>query len=482
MKRTIAVVSAATIALSACAKMRDALSAHADVAATAGSQDLSVTRMAELLGKSQAPLRKDVARALANIWVNYHLVGIAAAKHDSLKDTKAMDEAMWPLIANMKSKMWYDSIAKGWKKVDSTSAEAEYNRGDVMAAAHILLLTQGKSPADKAKAKKQIESLHARVNAANFAEMAKKNSQDYQSGAQGGMLPAFRHGDMVPEFENALKALKPGEISGIVESPFGYHIIRRPTFNEVKPAIMQMTGATAMQASESTYLAGLERSAKAEVKPDMAKKVRDLALDPENYLTDKTVLATWDGGKLTAGRLAGWIEGFPPQAAIGQRLSTAPDSVIPKFILNFVNNELVLAEAEKHGIKPKESDMNLLHQNFRADLVNTWGMMGMDPKTVDDSARSQKKKPEQVVAERVEKYVGDLLQQKAPYVPVSLPVAHVLREKYDNSLNDAGIDRALEQAAKIRPRFDSASKAMTPSSVPMPAPAPAAPDTGKKRK
>ena len=59
-----------------------------DVAASAGDQQLSVTRLADILGTSQAPLEKDVARSIAELWVNYQLVGVAAAKGDSLKESK----------------------------------------------------------------------------------------------------------------------------------------------------------------------------------------------------------------------------------------------------------------------------------------------------------------------------------------------------------------------------------------------------------
>lgn len=478
MKRSIALFAlAATVILSGCGRMKDALSAHADVAASVESQEFTVTEMADMLGRSQAPLRKDVAHALANIWVNYQLLGVAAARNDSLTDEKALDEALWPFIANMKAKTWYDSVAKGWAKPDSSAAEAIYEKGDILAASHILLLTQGMNPAQKAQVLQKVKGIRASLTEANFAAVARKQSQDTQSGQQGGMLPPFRHGDMVPEFEQGVRALKPGEISGIVETQYGYHIIRRATFAEVKPQLIQASATATMAKSDSSYMAGLEKGAKAEVKPKIAQKVRDVTVDPESNVDDKTVLATWNGGKLTAGRLARWVQGIPPQAGVAQRIMSAPDTVIPTFVMNFVRNELILAEAEKHNIKPKAEELNALRRNFHAEVTATSAMLGLDPKSLTDTSKAKGTgERERIAAQRAEQYVANLMQQRAQYVPIAAPISHVLRKKYDYEVNDAGIDRALQQAQKNRARADSVSRSATPqSSVPMPAPRDTAP-------
>jgi protein-export membrane protein SecD len=79
--------------------------------------------------------------------------------------------------------------------------------------------------ATKEEAKKRIDEIRAKVTPANFADLAKTSSQEPGAAESAGDLGWFGKGAMVPEFETPALALKKGEISQVIESPFGYHII-----------------------------------------------------------------------------------------------------------------------------------------------------------------------------------------------------------------------------------------------------------------
>ena len=123
---------------------------------------------------------------------------------------------------------------------------------EVLTGRHILIRVKGSpmpAPAGKpeltdAEAKDKAEAIRKRILAGeDFAAVAKTESDDTVSGAKGGDLGEFKKGMMIPPFENAAFALKPGDISEPVLSPFGYHIIQiqthvTKTLEEVKPQII----------------------------------------------------------------------------------------------------------------------------------------------------------------------------------------------------------------------------------------------------
>lgn len=112
---------------------------------------------------------------------------------------------------------------------------------------HILIKTQGKPKEDAPKMKAKAEDLLKQLqHGADFAELAKKNSEDPGSAEKGGELGWVVRGQTVPNFEKTAFSLKPNELSGIIETEYGYHIIqveekqqaRTQSFDDVKGQIL----------------------------------------------------------------------------------------------------------------------------------------------------------------------------------------------------------------------------------------------------
>jgi parvulin-like peptidyl-prolyl isomerase len=135
---------------------------------------------------------------------------------------------------------------------------------------HILIMTQGKAEAEKAEARKRIEGLLARAKAGeDFAELAKQYSEDTYSKDSGGLIENFTHGQMVKPFEDAAFSVPVGEISGVVETDFGYHILQvvdrkkeTRTFEEVRPELEARLAPEKQNTAVQDYVQGLKDKAK----------------------------------------------------------------------------------------------------------------------------------------------------------------------------------------------------------------------------
>lgn len=479
MKRaSLALAAAAAIVVSAtaCDGLKEAMTAHTDTAAHAGSQELSVERLSKLLDESGAPPRKDIASAIANTWIDYELLGQAAASGDTAVSQAQMDSALWAAVASVKARKYYDLVSRNWVQGgDTAAARRAYDNGDILAASHILLVTRGVPEDMKKVAKAKADQLRSQVNASNFAQLAQQNSMDRASAAHGGSLGVFRKGAMVPQFEQALLALKPGQISPVIETEYGYHIIRRPTFDEVKGQVMQQTQGAAMQSAESTFVARLQENGKINMRSDAAPTARLVIADPDAHRNDDAALASSVAGTFTAADLARWVSTFPPVAMARQRamLENAPDSLVMMFVKNFVTNQLVLRAADSAHVGPTPQDMQSLRQNFIQARDAAWTALGIDPKSLADSAKTPAER-ERLAAARVDRYMDRLVTGQAQYVQVVEPVSAVLRSKFKASVNSPGLDRAVQMSTKKFVASDSARRAGRPQGAVPPGPVPPA--------
>ena len=129
-----------------------------------------------------------------------------------------------------------DPVTEDEIKAAYAARSAQYKQDEQRSVSHILISAAADAkPAEKEAAKKKAEALLAEIRKtpAKFAELAKQNSQDPGSAEKGGDLGVVSPGMMVKPFEEAAFMLKEGETSGIVETEFGYHIIR---VTNVQPA------------------------------------------------------------------------------------------------------------------------------------------------------------------------------------------------------------------------------------------------------
>ena len=472
MKRTsLLVLALSATTLAACQGLGEAFSAHTDVVATAASQQLTVTRLGDLLGKAkmQIPLNRDVALLVArDLWVPYQLLGVAAARGDSLKDPKAIEGAATAMLENAILGRFMESVAA--KLPVDTGSEASYlaAKGGLYSARHILfLLPQNAPPAVKDSIHRLAQSVAKKVTDANFAELAKKYSGD-NTKDKGGDLGVFPLGMMVKPFGDALAKLKPGEISPAVETQFGFHIIQRNSWDHAKTDYLAQSTGRSRQVAESTYIAQVQSSSNVKLKSDAAATMKEVAKDPISNRSNKKVLATYNGGELTAGRIALILLASPQSGRLVQQIQGAPDSLVTQYVTNMTQREVLLQRADRAKVVVTPEELAGLHRDFLQAVVQSWEALGVDPKSLADSGKTPADR-EKIAAARVEKFLDRVMAGEIQPLPIPSPVQIVLMDKFSAKVNATGIDRALERAATLRVAADSArARAQPKSEVPLP--------------
>lgn len=166
------------------------------------------------------------------------------------------------------------ALAEGAKVTDAEIQKA-YQEDKTATVRHILLLTQGKSEAEKADIRKKMEDILARAKKGeDFAALAKQYSEDPGSKDNGGLYEDFGRGKMVKPFDDAAFSVPVGQISGIVETTFGYHILKienrkkeTQPLEQVKAQIGSQLKQQKQNAAFEVLLTGLKKDANFQVIP-----------------------------------------------------------------------------------------------------------------------------------------------------------------------------------------------------------------------
>lgn len=157
--------------------------------------------------------------------------------------------------------------------VSEEEVQTVYGEDKTASVRHILLMTQEKTDAEKEAIRKKMEEILSLAKSGeDFAELAKTYSEDPGSKDSGGLYENFGRGQMVKPFEEAAFALKPGEVSDVVETKFGYHLIKviekKPettiAFEDIKDRLEQYLKQEKVQKEVSLYAQKLKEKAKVE--------------------------------------------------------------------------------------------------------------------------------------------------------------------------------------------------------------------------
>jgi hypothetical protein len=484
MRRTLlSALLVGTAATAACSGFRDMFSAHANVAAEAAGLELTPKRLSEIVfaaTKGQR-LTQQTTEFLTNAWVDYALFAVAASENKLPTDSASVADAMWPDLAELRGTHWHDTLMARRVGPEDKAADSLYDSPDVRLFQHILFMAKTSAPADaKQASRKKAEGALARLRkGADFSQLAAQLSEDPGSRADSGYLPPGPRGRFVPAFDSAAWALKPGETTGLVESPFGFHIIKRPALAAVRPRIKDYLAQQAGTRLDSLYMDSLATAADIKVASDAPAIIRS-ALDASassKYGTKP--VSTFKGGELTTRELMRWVRALPPPYSA--QLKTADDSTLLRFSRILTQNVLLLREADKAHITVSPQEWGDLRQRYLAQLDTLKREMGLDSASLGDASTPAGDRV-QAAGLKMDHFFDQLIQGKSRLRPLPSALATLLRERMPYRIYDAGVSRGLELAQAMKPPADSSKPEglvrRAPGGPPIPGGAAPAPGAG----
>lgn len=275
----------------------------------------------------------------------------------------------------VKDENYIDSVAR----VVYANVKKEVGDSDIIRVAHILVSAPKKAPMyEQIGAKTKIDSIYrALQKGADFAELAKKCSQDYSSVAKGGELPWLGPGSTMPEFEKAAYALQENQMSQPVRTAAGYHIILMKERKKLEPYEVR--------------------------KPEIVEILKSRGIEDQAMQHKINTMVAQSGGKLTREDIMAQI----------RQTAEEKDSNL-KNLINEYHDGLLLYEASNRFVwKKAAADKDGIANHFKANKKKfAWDkprfrgfvVMGRHQKLTQDVAKFLKKYTDKKGIDEMEKH------------------------------------------------------------------------------
>ena len=452
-----------------------------DTAAEAGDFSISVEEVAALLAPvTELPNEAGVTETTLEFWTDYTLLAAAA------NDPEALEELdVDGLVELERSRQVVLRLRDQVIQVDTVisddelrTAVAENQPGEEIRARHILLSVPPGAPQTQVDSLRgAAESLRGRALAGeDFATLAGQYSQDPGSAVQGGDLGFFGRGMMVAPFEEAAFALSPGQVSEVVQTDFGFHVIRleerrSPAFEDISETYRTQLITERLMAAESIYLAEVETPANVQLAEGALGRVRAVAADPEADLSGgeaSAAITTYEGGEFTAEQLREFFLTQTPD--IWAQIAAGNDEQLEQMVRELSRDQILIAEATERGIAISDEEVASIDAEVRRQYVLIADFLALDSLQVPAGGSV-----ETTIEEAVDALMGRLVTNQQDIIPLG-PLARPLRDHYGASVEEDAVERIMARIDELRAAGGTSPAPITlptPEAQPAPPPAPA---------
>ena len=440
--------------MSGVAGCSDAVS-NEGLVARVGDYELTVADVAELMiNEERLPTNVDVVRRVADLWIEYTLLGAAVARDTTLNFVE-----FEPLVRQQLDEIMILQLRDSVVQIDSVITDdvlqSLYSAEDAaleMRARHILIqYPPNASAAERGSVRTQLQSIRNRIEAgASFESMAEQFSHDPGTAPLGGDLGFFSRGDMLQPFEAAVLALKPREVSDLVETQYGLHLIRLEqrriqNFDEIAPSFRQRILTERFLRAESTYVADVEARAGTEALDGALEVLRELARTPGARLSARArrrPVLEYIGGALTVGEVQLVLQS--QTAEFRDQVVAGDEEQLDRFLRGIVQREVLAAEANASGFAVPVERVNSMASDARAQLRSAARALGLV-----SPDRAPGEQLERAIARSVLKAVGRVLTGTTEIVRLG-GIEFQLTEGMSAAVFDRGAGEALLRIGELR--------------------------------
>lgn len=469
----VALLGALTVSNSACDGFAQAMTSHTDVLARAAGHELSVEQAAGLIAPhDRIPAQPQVVDAVANLWVDYTLLATAAAQDSTLSNVN-IDAWLRPAMEQQAVNRLRDEVIQVDSMLSDEQLRAEFDRqqpGLQVRARHILLrLPTEATQAQRDSVLAQARQIRDRAQGGeDFAELARQYGQD-GTAQQGGDLGFFGRGAMIQQFEEAAFALEPGEISDVVQTVHGYHVIKveeRQTsdFEEMKESFRTQAVEEREVKAQEDYIKGLTEPLGLRVEEGASANAKEIAAKPGMQLRGRAggrALVRYSGGALTAAEFLEFARTLDPSQR-GQ-LSMAPDDQINMILEQLARNEILVGEAERRGLQVPAAERDSVRRQVQGQLAmaaRAAGLVSIQPQDGETM--------HQAIERKVKAFLDAIMRGEQNVIPLGV-IGFSLREQYGGEVHDRAFDEVVTRIEQVRPP----AQPTQPQEVPVP-------DTGSR--
>jgi parvulin-like peptidyl-prolyl isomerase len=457
MRRFVAFAAlAGAITITACDGFGQAMTSHTDALARAAGHELTIEQATNLLAPAtRIPAQDDVVQAIADLWIDYTLLATAAAQDPTLSNLN-LDAIIEPYFNQQLVFRLRDEVIEADTVFTDDQLRELFEREQPNAeirARHILFrMPADASPQVRSEVMQRAQQVREQAaGGADFAQLAETHTEEPGGAERGGDLGYFGPGQMVQPFDEAAFRLQPGEVSDLVETPFGVHIIkledkRLPDFASMRDEFREMMVQQRMGEAEEGYLTQLTDARRLEVQDGAVEIARELAQKPSTSLSRRAAqrpLVRYTNGALTAAEYLTLMQQRP--AAQRSQVAAASEEQLRDWLRLLARDEILIEEARRLNLTAPQEEQDSARRELRTQLVEAATEARLLPITAQGGETQGQAIQRQVLA-----FLQGIINGEQNVVPLGA-IGFTLREQYGAEMFERAVPVVVRRVEERRP-------------------------------